>query len=354
MLSAFERCGAASPRYGWTPLHATLLEGGKIVGAAPLYVKENSHGEFVFDWAWADAYHRHGMSYYPKLLCAVPFSPIQGPRLLVRRDRRDAGQIRRRLVDAILQESKRRETSTVHFNFVLGEDAEALDRTNLLPRIDWQFHWRNRHYQTFDQFLGTLNAKKRKNIRHERRRVHDAGFRFERVSGRQATDGQLQAAYDCYRITFHYKGNTAVLSPEFFQALAGAPDDPLMLVLAKNGDDYVGAAVFVQGGGALFGRYWGCYEEFPGLHFETCYYQGLEHCIESGLDTFEPGAQGPHKISRGFLPTQVRSFHYVRHPEFRRAIAAHLREERQQRAEAGEWLAERSPYRADLDVDFDS
>lgn len=350
-LRAVERCGAAAPPHGWRPRHCTIWEKGELRAAAPLYVKNNSHGEFVFDWAWADAYHRHGYDYYPKLLCAVPFTPVHGPRLLVARGVTDPDSLRVALVRAILEQVEDGGYSSAHFNFVRDADADVLERAGLLARADWQFHWHNRDYDSFDDFLAELSAKKRKNIRQERRRVRDAAFEFERVRGSEANDAQLRAAFECYQITFYYKGNTAVLTEQFFADLARASDDPLLLVLARRGGRYRAAAILICGGQTLYGRYWGCYREHPALHFETCYYQGLEYCIEQGLRTFEPGAQGPHKIARGFLPTRTRSYHHIAEPAFRQAIARHLTEEADYRRQAGVMLEARSPFRKDLELD---
>lgn len=343
-LQCLEDYGGAAPKYGWHPLHCVLEQKDRVVGVAPNYLKENSHGEFVFDWSWADAFERSGRPYYPKFLCAVPYSPVTGPRLLVGPEP-DSPEYAVALASAIIQQSQRMELSSCHFNFVSAQDAEAFREIGLLERGDWQFHWTNPGYRDLADMLDQFRSKKRKNVLQERRRVHDQGFEFIWASGEDITDEQLDTAYDCYRLTFHYKGNIPVLSKTFFEQLNRRIGIQIQYCLAYLNDKPVAAAIFLRSSTTLYGRYWGCYEEHPGLHFETCYYQGLEKAIEWQLQCFEPGAQGPHKISRGFLPTPTMSFHHVSDSGFKGAIADFLNREKRHRQAYGEELKAKSPYR---------
>lgn len=343
-LQCLEQYGGAAPQYGWHPLHCVLEQDNQVRGVAPNYLKENSHGEFVFDWSWADAYERSGKSYYPKFLCAVPYSPITGTRLLVG-SQPQSPEYAIALASAIIQQSQRMELSSCHFNFVSAQDAQALRDMDLLERGDWQFHWTNQGYRDLTDMLDLFRSKKRKNVMQERRRVHDMGFEFVWVSGADINESQMLAAYDCYRLTFHYKGNIPVLSKAFFENLNERIGDQIQYCLAYLKEQPVAAAIFLRSSDTLYGRYWGCYEEHTGLHFETCYYQGLEKAIEWQLQKFEPGAQGPHKISRGFLPTPTMSFHHVADGGFRGAIADFLDREKTHRVDYGEQLKAKSPYR---------
>lgn len=329
LLELFESTGAASPANGWTPHHLVLEEDGRVVGAVPLYRKTNSWGEFVFDWGWAHAYHRAGLPYYPKLLAGIPFSPVTGPRLLAGRDG-EAGNRRRRLAAALRNELERLEDSTLHVNFVDESDAAVLEEAGFLPRRDVQFHWHNRDYASFDDFLAGLNAKRRKNIRRERRRVAEQGIGFRWLSGAQAGESDWLTMHDFYQDTFARHGNPSFLDARFFLELGERLGDSVILVFADYGGAPMAAALFLHGADTLFGRYWGTRREIPGLHFETCYYQGIEYCIETGLATFEPGAQGEHKLLRGFTPVITRSCHWVRDPVFREAISRALDSERRQ------------------------
>lgn len=339
-VGSLEDSGSIGPESGWHPHHLALFEDKRLVAFAPTYAKDNSHGEFVFDWAWADAFHRNGISYYPKLLSGVPYTPVTGPRLLVRRDREDAPELKRQLAALAIAACREEGFSTWHCNFLSDDDFEALEDSSLLTRRDWQFHWPNRDYRSFDDFLATLRSRKRKSIRRERRRVHEHGLRFRRVSGGDITEPELEFVYRCYIRTFRSYGNYPALQPSFFRAIAERLDERFQVIFAESRGEMLAMAVFLAGGGRLYGRYWGCVEEIPGLHFETAYYQGIEFCIDHGIEVFESGAQGEHKVGRGFVPTRTRSCHHVEHPVFRRAIAEHLRREKA-------WIDE---YRQQLDA----
>ena len=346
-LSALEESGSVNAKTGWQPHHLAVFQDGQLTAFAPTYIKTHSHGEFVFDWAWADAYHRHGLDYYPKLLTAIPYSPVTGPRLLIRKGHPDSVSLRKILMRLAADECEQQEFSSWHCNFTDSEDEKALTRAALLERRDLQFHWFNREYSSFDNFLQQLRSRKRKNIRRERRQVQDAGIRFEWKTGREMNRQDLDFVYRCYSNTFHAHGNHAALKPAFFRLLSDGLADRVQVSLAKREDKPVAMSLFLTGGGRLYGRYWGCVEEVPGLHFEAAYYQGIEFCIEHGIEVFESGAQGEHKISRGFIPSRTRSWHLVRHEGFRSAIAEYLKRESHWLGGYHDELMQHNPYRRD-------
>ena len=346
-LAGLEETGSIGPHAGWHPHHLALFEGGKLAAFAPTYAKDNSHGEFVFDWAWADAYQRNGLAYYPKLLTGVPYTPVTGPRLLVRRASKNPDELKKDLLDLALASCRDHGFSTWHCNFLMEKDFELLSKAGLLKRRDWQFHWFNQEYQNFDAFLGTLRARKRKNIRRERRRVQESGVRFEWKAGNEIRETDLAFIYDCYLDTFRNYGNYPALKISFFKSIADKLDSGFQTVFALREDEPIAMAVFLAGGGRLYGRYWGCREEIPGLHFETAYYQGIEFCIKNGIEVFESGAQGEHKIGRGFVPTRTQSCHHVELPVFREAIAKHLLHEKEWIDGYGEQLDSLVPFRRD-------
>jgi len=346
-LGALETSGALAAELGWTPSHLALYDDAGLAAFAPTYLKTNSHGEFVFDWAWADAYHRNGLAYYPKLLTAVPYSPVAGPRLLTRRGHADPAGLRRRLVRLALDVCAELDLSSWHCNFVAAEDEAALRSAGLLPRHDWQFHWLNEGYADFDEFLDRLRARKRKNIRRERRQVAESGVTFRWLRGSELGEAQLDFVYRCYRDTFRQYGNHAALNRTFFERLAAELGDGLVVALALRGEEPLAMSLYLLGGGRLYGRYWGCLEALPALHFEAAYYQGIEFCIEHEVAVFESGAQGEHKIARGFLPQPTHSFHYLRDDRFRAAIARYLDRERDWMQDYRAQLSGHDPYRRD-------
>jgi predicted N-acyltransferase len=326
-LNALEQSGSVTAEAGWQPHHLALYRDDRLVAFAPTYIKGHSHGEFVFDWAWADAYHRNGYNYYPKLLTAIPWSPVTGPRLLTARDEPDRKSLRRELVAFGLEECVRLGLSGWHCNFTEKSEENALQQADILARTDTQFHWFNQGYATFEDFLAQLRSRKRKQVHRERRQVQQAGVRFEWKSGDDLSRGELDFVYRCYTNTFRAHGNHAALLPGFFDLLSQSLAGGMQVALASRAGELIAMSLFLQGGGRLYGRYWGCVEEIPGLHFEAAYYQGIEHCIENGIEVFESGAQGEHKLSRGFVPTATRSWHWIRHEGFRQAIARHLEQE---------------------------
>ena len=346
-LGGLESSGSVGPHSGWQPHHLALFEGDELAAIAPSYIKSHSHGEFVFDWAWADAYHRHGLQYYPKLLTGIPYSPVTGPRLLTRCGHPDPGILRRQLINFARDECDREDLSSWHVNFVADDDEQVLRDSPLLRRRDWQFHWRNDGYADFDDFLGRLRSRKRKNIRRERRQVNETKVQLRHITGDALQDDDLDFIHRCYLSTFRAYRNHPALNRDFFAHIATQLKEQLIVIEASRDGAPIAMALFLAGGGRLYGRYWGCEEDIPGLHFEVAYYQGIEYCIRHGLDVFESGAQGEHKISRGFLPTPTRSFHLIREEAFRSAISDYLLRENGWINEYREQLAPHDPYRRD-------
>ena len=346
-LCGLEATGCLRDDWGWTPLHLGLWEGETLIAAAPGYLKTNTHGEFVFDQAWAQAYAQHGLDYYPKWLCAAPYSPVTGPRLLARDE-----MAKRRLLEAITGFAGRSGLSSAHINFhdeadeaLFGDDSPG---ERWLLREDIQYHWRNEAgWATFEDYLGAMDRKHRRNIRQERRRVHEAGISFRVVHGDDALESDLAAMHRFYLQTFAEYGNWPALTLDFLRHLARAMPRQLVIVLAEREGAAIAAALCLRGGNTLYGRYWGAAEPHPGLHFETCYYQGIDYCLREGLTRFEPGAQGRHKIARGFLPTLVRSRHHVVDPRFARALRDWCAEERREVRQHLQQLRAHSPFRDD-------
>ncbi len=326
-LAALEEHACISPELGWQPHHLGLYRDNRLVAAAPLYLKGNSRGEFVFDWGWADAFERAGGRYYPKLLNASPWSPVTGPRLLAGHDG-DTTMLRRELVRAMVDECRKLGLSSIHANFLVPDDAAAFDDT-WLARTDIQFHWHNHSYRDFDDFLAALTHKRRKNIRRERRQAREAGLECRVHEAHDLDEADWDAIHTLYQDTFRRKGNIGVLTPGFLKAVAGHPDIHMPVALARRGRDIIAMALFFRSHDTLYGRYWGSREAHPGLHFELCYHLGIDHAITHGLQHFEPGAQGEHKLLRGFVPEVTHSRHFIAHPAFHRAVAQALDKERE-------------------------
>ena len=318
-LLALEQSGCATSRTGWTPRHL-ILEGpkGKPIGAMPLYRKAHSRGEFVFDFSWANAYTQHGLDYYPKLLSAIPFTPVRGPRLLMgpsgSRDVADA------LIQAAMDYTRSERLSSWHMLFPSEDNLASCRNAQLIERRDCQFHWFNQGYDSFDAFLTTFTAEKRKKAKRERRRVAEAGIDFDTRLGCEMDDATWRVVYEFYADTFYRHGHEPYLTLDFFKRIAASLPDKLMLKIAKIGAEPIAVAIFFVGEDALFGRYWGAGGNYHSLHFETCYYQGIEYCIEHNLQRFEPGTQGEHKVPRGFVPTLLGSAHDIVDPRFAGAI----------------------------------
>jgi predicted N-acyltransferase len=340
-LAGLEEHGCLRADWGWTPHHLTLWDGDALVAAAPGYLKTNSHGEFVFDHAWARAYAHYGRDYYPKWLCAVPYSPVTGPRLLAR----DAAA-RAALIRAIPAFARAAGASSAHVNFHAEDEETAFDDA-WLPRRDVQYHWRNEAgWREFGDFLAAMDHKHRKNIRQERAKVARAGVAFRIVHGDEADDADLIAMHRFYLRTFVDYGNSPALTLDFLRHLARTMPRSLVLILAALDGETIAGALCLRGGDTLYGRYWGASRTLPGLHFETCYYQGIDYCLREGLTRFEPGAQGEHKIDRGFLPAFVRSRHWLADADFAAALSGWCRDEAEAVSRYAAELATHSPFRA--------
>ena len=342
-LSALIDSGCASARSGWRP-QILLLEregaaGSELAGAMPLFLKSHSYGEYVFDWAWADAYQRHGLEYYPKLLCAVPFTPVSGPRLLAAAD---AG--RARLAAAALEMA--REVSSLHVLFPLEAEAGLLHGAGMLLRRTVQFHWRNEGYADFEDFLSRMTRHRRKNIRQERRRVREAGVNFRWLRGAEIERPHWEFFERCYRRTYAAHRSSPYLNLDFFLRLGQTLPRHTLLVLAEKDGRPVGGTLNLISDKKIWGRYWGSIEHIPLLHFECCYYQAIEFAIAHGLQLFEGGAQGEHKLFRGLLPVETHSAHWLAHPRFARAIEDYLQRETAGIARYVDELNEHSPFRA--------
>ena len=341
-LSGLEATGCLRAGWGWTPRHVTVWRDERLVAAAPGYLKTNSHGEFVFDHAWAHAYARYGRNYFPKWLGAVPYSPVTGPRLLAADDAARAA-----LVDAIRRTADADGLSSAHVNFHTRADDAAFG-ADWLQRVDVQYHWRNpAAWRNFDDYLAAMDHKHRKNIRQERRRVEQAGVTFRVRHGDEADEADLNAMYGFYLQTFVEYGNSPALTPGFLRHLAETMPRALVLVLAEHAGETIAGALCLRGRDTLYGRYWGATRTLPGLHFEACYYQGIEYCLREGLAHFEPGAQGEHKIARGFLPSLVRSRHWIADPAFAAALRGWCEQEAATVRGYAAMLAGHSPYKAD-------
>ncbi len=344
-LHALEIEGCVGERYGWLPRHLLAYEGTRLVGAAPLYLKFNSYGEFVFDWSWADAYRRAGLEYYPKLVSAAPYTPATGPKLLVA-DGVDHIAVRRALADAALDLARDLEVSSLHWLFGPGEETDWLVAHGFLRRTGCQFHWTDAGWGDFDHFLETFNAEKRKKVKRERRRVAEQGIRFRVLQGGEVGAGEWRFFHELYADTFRRRGGVPTLSLGFFERIAQAMPEGVLLVLATDGREPVAAAFSLVGTQTLYGRHWGCYDSYHSLHFEACYYQGIDYCLATGLARFEPGAQGEHKLSRGFLPTPTWSAHWIAEPRFAGAVARSLALEREAMQDYFAQMAAHSPYKA--------
>ncbi len=345
-LAALEHNECVGPRYGWWPRHLTAWDGERLIAAAPLYHKDNSYGEFVFDFAWANAYQQHGARYYPKLVSAVPYTPATGRRLLLA-EGVDQCKLLSALVDRAVALTAELRASSLHWLFVTAEENEQLQELGLMERLGCQYHWNNRGYADFEAFLSALSSKRRKNIRRERRLVREAGIQLELLHGPEVTDEQWRLFSRFYAKTFEERHSLPTLNEGFFKEVARTMGRQVILVLAHDADECVAAAMLFRGGDALYGRHWGCLRDYDSLHFEVCYYQGIEYCIREGLRRFEPGAQGEHKIWRGFLPALTYSRHWIAHPGFRAAIGNFLLREKPAVLDYVQSLGASSPYRSD-------
>lgn len=344
-LIALEDHNAVGETFGWLPHFFLACKDNELIAAVPAYIKYNSYGEFVFDWAWASAWERSGLTYYPKLVTAAPYTPAVGPRLLLKQQQ-DSKEITDRLMQAITDDCKQNHFSSYHCLFTNDNDTRYFQQhPDFMLRLGCQFHWQNQDYTSFDDFLQQFTSKKRKQIKRERRLVREQEVEFELLDGHTANDQHWDIYHHFYEITFERKSGIPTLSKSFFKEIARTMPDNILLVMAKHQGEYVASAFNIKGTKTLYGRHWGCFEYFDQLHFEACYYQGLEYCIENGLKYFQPGAQGEHKIARGFLPTKTWSAHWIANPEFKIAIEQFVQHEQQGMLEYIQQLNQHSPYK---------
>lgn len=342
-LLAMEEAGCAVPRFGWQGAYIVAREqgGGPLRGALPLYFKGNSWGEFVFDWEWAAAYERHGLEYYPKLVSAVPFTPVTGRRLLA-----ESAEVRAALVAGALALAKEAGVSSLHFLFPLESEARELEALGFFLRKQVQFHWENSGFRDFEAFVASMKREKRKSLLRDRRQVREAGVTFERRTGAEIRAEDWEFFAGCYRAVHEQHGSPASLNRDFFRRLGASLADHCLLVIASRGGERIASALNLIDGDTLYGRSWGTHEFVPGLHFETCYYQAIDFCLERGLRRFEGGAQGEHKLARGLLPTETFSAHWLARPEFARAVREHVRRESGEIDRYVRELGDHSPFKA--------
>jgi len=344
-LLALEETGCLSGESGWQTCHLLLRDDTRrLLGAMPLYRKTNSYGEFVFDFAWADAYRRSGLRYFPKLVSAIPFTPATSARLLHRPDQEPA-RIAAALLDGAVELARQTDSSSIHVLFPTAGENTFLARAGFLARKDCQFHWHNRGYRDFDAFLNEFTAEKRKKARRERRRVAEAGISFVRLTGAEIDRTLWAKLFPLYASTFWQRGREPYLNSAFFEQISMAMPDALLAIVALRKGTPVATALCFRSSDTLYGRYWGSEGEYHSLHFETCYYQGIDYCIERGLKVFEPGTQGEHKISRGFVPTETWSAHWLSHPQFAAAIDHYLDRERAHIDDYIQSVSDHVPYR---------
>jgi len=341
-LTALQATGCATPRTGWTPRYLTAWDDRRLVGALPLYAKSHSYGEYVFDWGWAEAYRRHGRRYYPKLLAAVPFTPVAGPRLLAAH-----APVRRALLAYALELVRRQKYSTLHVLFLPQEEAQEGEALGMIPREGVQFHWTNPGYRDFADFLSAFSHDKRKKVKQERRKLGEAGVTFERKRGADITPADWAFFYQCYESTYRAHHSTPYLTPAFFEEIGRTLRDNTLLVLGMREGRRLCAALDIYTADTLWGRYWGMTQYVPGLHFEACYYQAIEFCIERKIERFEGGAQGLHKLARGLRPVATHSLHAVGDSDFASAISDFCARERVEVEHSMDELATSSPFKQD-------
>ena len=343
-LSALENTGCVDRDSGWIARHFVLEAGGRVIGAMPGYLKLHSYGEFVFDWGWAEAYERHGLHYYPKLISAVPFTPATGPRLLSAADA-DHALVVRGLAQSAIQFCDEAQLSSCHWLFTDVDDTRELDQLPLIHRQGCQYHWHRDGFRDFQDYLDALTSKRRKQVKKERREAAASGLEIQVLHGDELDERDIAAYHALYSSTYDRKWGYPSLTLEFFLNLSERAPRELLMVLARRGHKTIAGAHLLVGADTLYGRNWGCAEQHRGLHFEMCYYQGIEYCVRHGLDRFEAGAQGEHKITRGFLPVATHSFHQIRDPDFRRAIDDFVHRERAGIAEQIRIMQAHSPFR---------
>jgi hypothetical protein len=353
-LAALEDSRCIGRGTAWEPCHLLAkTAAGDLAGALPLYFKHDSLGEFVFDWSWADAYERAGLNYYPKLVSSIPFTPATSSRLLVA-DPARTDAVAERLIAAALQVAKDADASSLHVLFPLAVEGRHFQKHGFLERKGCQFHWRNESYTSFDDFLSRFSSAKRKKARRERRRIAEAAIGFEHLRGNEPSASDWDSIFEFYSRTFERRGRTPYLNRDFFAAIAAAMPDNLLVILARFQDRPIATAICFQSATTLYGRYWGSIADFHSLHFEACYYQGIDYCIAHGLQRFEPGTQGEHKLSRGFSPSPTWSYHWLKNSAFYDAIEEFLDRETAHVDTYMDYLQEHVPYRRDTARDVQS
>ena len=347
-LVALQESGCATEQLGWRAQFITLWQDDRLLAAMPLYIKSNSFGEFVFDWAWAEAYQRHGLPYYPKLVCTIPFTPVTGKRLLITPNElspQETTNLRSLLLDYALQIAKESGLSSLHCLFTDDTDRQVMQDHGMMLRQDVQFHWQNPGYRDFEDFLSALSRDKRKRIKQERRKVKEAGIVLQCVIGEQATEDQWAFFAKCYAYNRSQRNSPPALNSDFFHRIGATMPGQTLLVIATLQGKPIASALNFFTDDVLYGRSWGALEFHSGLHFEACYYQAIEFCIARKIKTFEGGAQGEHKLARGFLPVITRSAHWLAHPQFSRAVEDYLQRETLAISEYADELNDRSPFK---------
>ena len=352
-IKALEDSGSANSNTGWQPFHTIMRDKGRVVGVVPAYLKSHSQGEYVFDGAWADAWYRAGGEYYPKLQISIPFTPATGRRLLVATpldSTQSIQEVEAQLLSATLQIAQKIQVSSLHITFMPKNQWENAGKLGLLKRVDTQFHWTNANYDSFEDFLRALSSKKRKNIRRERRGAVENNIEIEWITGSDLTESHWDAFYQFYVDTGNRKWGTPYLTRAFFSMLSETMPDETLLIMCKREGKYIAGAINFIGSNTLFGRNWGCIEDHRFLHFETCYYQAIDFAIQHGINRVEAGAQGGHKIARGYMPQQTYSAHWIRNSEFRDAIKNYLNSEESFVQQDIDWIEKHTPFRKDLDL----
>lgn len=349
-LSALESNDCLGEKFGWFPHHLIVQdESDNLIAACPLYIKTNSYGEFVFDWSWASAYEQSGLNYYPKIISSIPYTPVSGKRLLIspKCSTKQKDSIASEIVCACIEEAKKLGMSGMHWLFNDADECSHFKQNNLMMRLGCQYHWHNHNYSCFEHFLESFISRKRKKVKRERRYVTEQNINIKRLHGNELTDELWEKVHMFYTGTFYRKSGFPTLSLEFFRQLGETMGSQILIVLAYDSDELVACAINFRSSTTLYGRFWGCLKDYHSLHFEACYYQGIEYAIENGLSTFEPGAQGEHKISRGFLPTKTWSAHWIADSRFQHAIQDFCqREETLMRQECDE-LMKHTPFRTE-------
>ena len=319
-LLSLEESKCVGEGTGWYPFHLLVKEDEDVIGLMPMYIKTDSHGEFIFDWSWADAFYRNGVNYYPKLVCSIPYTPASGPRLSVIQEGKTK-EIIENIYSALKEISEELDFSSVHILLAEEEETRSFSNAGFSIRSSYSFHWFNNNYKEFNNFLEDMTSRQRKNIKKERDKILQQGITMRKIKGEDITDEMLSAFYQFYQLTYLKRGMQGYLNYDFFKEIFQLiPENILLIMALDKGGNYVAGALNFYDKKKLYGRYWGCFEEFDSLHFETCYYQGIEFCIDNALVTFDPGVQGEHKIKRGFCPIETFSAHWIKDSRFREAI----------------------------------